>query len=140
MSCVIIRKKDLYKLGKKLMKEVYHRLRDDYMLNFDEVRSERDYFDKNLVSKFLIFHKERKNKDLCFVNKRYEELFTMPHEDLLKKIEDKIENETLDLQIIYDVLEGLKLNIELDEDLYLKKKEFISIYDVYYYNHTFLED
>ena len=142
MACVIIRKKDLDKFGKKLMKEVYHHLRDDYMLTFDEVKSERDYFDKNLVNIFLIFHKEKENiyKDLYFGNKRYEEIVKIPPEDLLKKIEDKIEDETLDLKIIFKVLDGLKLNTEIDEDLYYRKKAFISIYDVYYYHYKYLED
>ena len=62
----------------------------------------------------------------------------MSHEELLKKIEDKIE--TLDLEIIYNVLKGLKLNPEIDEDLYYCKKAFISIYDVYYYRSSYLED
>ena len=140
MASVIIRKKDLDKIGKKLMKEVYQHVCDDYMLTFDEVKSERDYFDKNLVIEFLIFHKEKENsyKDLYFGDKRYEEIVKMSHEELLKKIEDKIE--TLDLEIIYNVLKGLKLNPEIDEDLYCSKKEFISIYDVYYYHSSYLED
>ena len=62
----------------------------------------------------------------------------MSHEELLKKIEDKIE--TLDLEIIYNVLKGLKLNPEIDEDLYYSEKAFISIYDVYYYHSSYLED
>ena len=134
MASFIIRKKDLDKIGKKLMKEVYQHVRDDYMLTFDEVKSERDYFDKNLVSKFLKFReeKEKKYQDLYFSNKRYGEIVKMSHEELLKKIEDKIE--TLDLEIIYNVLKDLKLNPEIDEDLYYSKKAFISIYDVYYYH------
>ena len=140
MASVIIRKKDLDKIGKKLMKEVYQHVRDDYMLTFDEVKSERDYFDKNLVSKFLKFHeeKEKKYQDLYFSNKRYGEIVKMSHEELLKKIGDTIE--TIDLEIIYNVLKDLKLNPEIEEDLYYSKKAFISIYDVYYYHSSYLED
>ena len=61
MSAVIIRKKDLDKFGKKLMKEVYDHIHDDYMLTFDEVKLERDYVNKNLVEKCLIFYKKKKN-------------------------------------------------------------------------------
>ena len=140
MSACIIQKKDLDKIGKKLMKKVYEHVRDDYMLTFDEVKSERDYFDKNLVRKFLKFHeeKEKKYQDLYFGDKRYEEIVKMSHEELLKKIEDKIE--TLDLEIIYNVLKDLKLNLEIDEDLYYSKKAFISIYDVYYFHSSYLKD
>ena len=140
MASFIIRKKDLDKIGKKLMKEVYQHVRDDYMLTFDEVKSERDYFDKNLVSKFLKFHeeKEKKYQDLYFSNKRYGEIVKMSHEELLKKIGDTIE--TIDLEIIYNVLKDLKLNPEIEEDLYYSKKAFISIYDVYYFHSSYLED
>ena len=140
MSSCIIQKKDLKKLGKKLMKEFYYHVRDDYMLTFDEVKSERDYFDKNLVSEFLKFHeeKEKKYQDLYFGDKRYEEIVKMSHEELLKKIGDTIE--TLDLEIIYNVLKGLKLNPEIDEDLYYSKKAFIHIYEVYHSDHVYLED
>ena len=138
MASVIIRKKDLDKIGKKLMKKVYQHVRDDYMLTFDEVKSERDYFDKNLVSKFLKFHeeKEKKYQDLYFSNKRYGEIVKMSHEELLKKIGDTIE--TLDLEIIYNVLKDLKLNPEINEDLYYSKEAFISIYDVYYFHSSYL--
>lgn len=132
MATVIIKKKDIDKIGKKLMKEVYHHIHDDYMLTFDEVKSERDYFDKNLVSKFLIFYKQKE--------KKYGEIVEMTYEDLLKKIEDEIKNETLDVEIIYHFLNGLKLNPDIDEDLYYSRKAFISIYDVYYYHYMYLKD
>ena len=141
MACVIIRKKDLDKFGKKLMKEVYHHIHDDYMLTFDEVKSERDYVDKNLVNKFLIFYRKKEN-NLCLLDfkKSYEELATITPEGLLKEIEDKIEDETLDVEIIFEVLKDLKLDSELNEDLYYSKKAFINIYKVYDYEHTYLED
>ena len=138
MSSVIIKQKDVYEYGKKLIKEIYQYINDSYMLTFDEVKSERDYFDKNLVSKFLKFHeeKEKKYQDLYFSNKRYGEIVKMSHEELLKKIGDTIE--TLDLEIIYNVLKDFKLNPEINEDLYYSKEAFISIYDVYYFHSSYL--
>ena len=141
MSACIIRKKDLDQLGKKLMKKFYNHVYDDYMLTFDEVKLERDYYDKNLVDKFLTFHEHKENKyeDLYFENKRYKEIVEMPSKDLLKKIEGEIENETLDLKIIYNFLCDLKIDYEIDEDLYYMKKAFINIFNVYYYDYTYLE-
>ena len=138
MSSVIIKQKDVYEFGKKLIKEIYQYINNSYMLTFDEVKSERDYFDKNLVSKFLKFHeeKEKKYQDLYFSNKRYGEIVKMSHEELLKKIGDTIE--TLDLEIIYNVLKDLNLNPEINEDLYYSKEAFISIYDVYYFHSSYL--
>ena len=142
MSACIIKKKDLDQLGKKLMKKFYNHVYDDYMLTFDEVKLERDYYDKNLVDRFLTFHEHKENKyeDLYFENKRYKEIVKMSPEDLLKKIEGKIKDETLDLKIIYNFLCDLKIDYEIDEDLYYMKKAFVNIFNVYYYDYSYLED
>ena len=140
MSAVIIRKKDLDKFGKKLMKEVYDHIHDDYMLTFDEVKLERDYVNKNLVEKCLIFYK-KKEKYLFSLHfkKSYEELDKIKPEDLLKEIEAKIKDKTLDVELIFEVLKDLKLDNELNEDLYYDKKAFIDIYKVYDYEYKYLE-
>ena len=49
MAAVIIRKKDLENLGRKLMKEVYKFLHDEYILSFEEMKLEKDKLEKNLV-------------------------------------------------------------------------------------------
>ena len=49
MAAVIIRKKDLESLGKKLMKEVYKFLHDEYILSFKEMKVEKENLEKNLV-------------------------------------------------------------------------------------------
>ena len=151
MSSCIILKKDLEKLGKKLMKEFYEHVHDEYMLEeFDEVKLKRKYYDENLTKEFLSFYekKEKNFSKLYFGNKRYEDLLKMETKDLLKKIETKIKDETLDFKIIYNFLNqmDIKLNIdqyddfEIDEDLCCMKKAFINIYEVYHSNYTYLED
>ena len=141
MASVIIQKKDLETLGKKLMKEFYYHVHDEYLLSFDEVKKEKDYYEKNIVDKFLNFyeHKEKNYKNLYFGNKRYEEIVKMSHKDLLEKIEDEIKNETLNVEIIYRVLDGLKLDHDLDEDLFYMKNAFIYIFKVYHYYHSYLD-
>ena len=49
MAAVIIRKKDLESLGKKLIKEVYKFLHDEYILSFKEMKVEKENLEKNLV-------------------------------------------------------------------------------------------
>ena len=61
-------------------------------------------------------------------------------EKLIKEIEAKIEDESLHIDLIFDVLNILDLNNELDEDLYYKKKAFINLYIVYKYDYKYLED
>ena len=151
MSACIIQKKDLEKLGKKLMKEFYYHVHDDYLLKeFDEVKLKRKYYDKNLTKEFLSFYenKEKNIKSIYFDNKRYEDLVKMKTEDLLKKIETKIKDETLDYKIIFNFLDQMDIKLEIstgadfeiDEDLFCMKKAFIYTYEVFHYNYHYLED
>ena len=41
MADLVIRKKDIVNLGRKLMKEVYEFLHDDYILTFEEMKVEK---------------------------------------------------------------------------------------------------
>ena len=88
--------------------------------------------------------KKKKFKNFYFDNKRYEDLVKMETEDLLKKIEDKIKDETLDYKIIYYFLDQIdrelkiKIDHEINEDLYYMKKAFIKIFDVFHYDHHYL--
>ena len=151
MSACIIQKKDLEKLGKKLMKDFYDHVHDDYMLKeFDEVKLKRKYYDKNLTKEFLSFHEneEKKIQNLYFNNKRYEDLVKMETKDLLSKIEGKIKDGSLDFKIIFNFFYKMdrKLEIdtdidfEIDEDLYCFKKAFLNIYKVYHEDYLYLED
>ena len=150
MSSCIIKKKDLERLGKKLMKQFYDLIHDDYFLTeFDEVKLKRKYYDENLTEKFLSFYKnkEKNIKRLYFDNKRYEDLVEMKTEDLLKKIEGKIKDETLDYKLIFLFLDqmDIKLKIskdiehEINEDLFYMKKAFIHMFEVFHYDNYYLE-
>ena len=151
MRACIILKKDLEKLGKKLMKEFYKHVHDVYLLEeFDEVKLKRKYYDENLTKQFLSFYenKEKTFKNLYFDNKRYEDLVEMKTEDLLSKIETKIQDETLHFEIINRFLGQMdiklqiskSINHEIDEDLFYLKKAFMHMFEVYYHDCLYLED
>ena len=151
MSACIIFKKDLEKLGKKLMKEFYYHVHEAYFLKeFDEVKLKRKYYDENLTKEFLSFYENQEKNivSLYFDNKRYEDLVKMSPEDLFKKIETKIKDETLNYKIIYNFLDRMDIKLEINkgndfeinEDLFCMKKAFINIYDVFHYNYHYLED
>ena len=151
MSSVVIFKNDLDYLGKILMKEFYHQIHEDYFLKeFEEVRLKRKYYDENLTKEFLSFYEnqEKNIKSLYFDNKRYKDLVEMKTEDLLKKIEGKIKDETLNYEIIFNFLDQMDIKLEiskdidheLDEDLFYMKKAFIHMYSVYHFDHHYLED
>ena len=158
MASVIIRKKELVNLGRKLMKEVYNYLHDSYMLTFDDVKKERKDFEKYLtkfyyenIYEFELSQKEtflsKFNKLLGEINpefiqkiEEYEKLDEIKLEKLLKEIEAKIEDESLNIYLIFSVLNRLELNNEIDEDLYYKKEAFTNLYKVYDYEYKYLED
>ena len=151
MKACIIQKKDLEKLGKKLMKEFYDHVHEKYFLKkFDEVKLKRKFYDENLTKEFLSFY-EKKEKtfiNLYFDNKRYEDLVKMKTEDLLSKIETEIKDETLDFKIIFHFLSQMDISLkidkdiehEIDEDLWYMKKAFMHMFEVYYYDCFYLED
>ena len=140
MSSVIIFEKDLKKLGKKLMKEFYHQICDEYMLTFDEVKLKTKYFDENITKSYLSFENQQKiiRSDL---NK-------MKTKDLLKEIETQIKDETLNYKFIYIFFTLMDLNLkidknidfELNEDLFCLKKTFINIFDTFHHEAYKLED
>ena len=151
MSACIIQKKDLEKLGKKLMKKFYYHVHNDYLLKeFDEVKLKRKYYDENLTKEFLSFYENQEKNivSLYFDNKRYKDLVEMKTEDLLKKIETKIKDETLNYEIIFNFLDQMDIKLEINkgydfeinEDLFCMKKAFINIYNVFHYNYQELED
>ena len=151
MAACIIQKKDLEKLGKKLMKEFYDHVHDEYLLKeFDEVKLKRKYYDENLTKEFLSFHEneEKTFGNLYFDNKRYEDLLKMETKDLLSKIETKIKDETLNFKIIFNFLSQMDIKLEIskgtdfeiDEDLFCMKKAFMHMFEVYHYDYLYLED
>ena len=140
MAAVIIRKKDLKNLGSKLMKEVYKFLHDDYILTFEEMKVEKDNLKKNLVNYYF------QSFNFIITQKRYswktehEKLDESKYEEYLKEIEEKIENESLDIELIFKVLNKLKLDMEIDEDLFSKTKGFTNIFKVFDCDHSYLDN
>ena len=160
MTDLVIRKSDIEIIGRKLMKEVYKFLHDDYMLTFDEMKVEQKKLKEYLVNYYLSkiyeekcerFIKKMENKSIYDKNlkdivdeieyDRYlkEKENKSKHDKYLKEIVAKIEDESLDINIIFDVLNMIDLDFEIDEDLFNKRKAFKYFYSVYYYYHKFYD-
>ena len=140
---IILRKKDIEKYGRKIIKKVYKFLHDNYILSFEEMKVEKDKIEKYLVNYYLRmiykidvfifekdkydnYNKELKDESIC---KNY-----------LKELVAKIEDESLDIDLIFNVLDKIKLDFEIDEDLYCEKKAFIYIYQVFDHYYSYLKD
>ena len=141
MAAVIIRKKDVEKLGRKLIKEVYDFLHDEYILStFEEMKEEKKKFIRELVlNKFESVNYTIVQKENSWSIK-HEEFDESKHEEELKKIEDEIKNESLDTNLIFKTLNSLNLDMEIDEDLYFKTHAFINIFKVFDSDYSYLED
>ena len=89
MSSVTIRKSDVERLGKDLIKEVDYFLHDEYIINsFPEMKLDQKKFD-----------------------------------DSVNKLKDKFESESLNIEEIYHILLEIKLDDEIDGDLFFKKED-----------------
>ena len=144
MEDLVIREKDIVNLGRKTMKEVYKFLHDDYILTaFNEMEEEKEKLKNNLFNKFLFMYYNINSND--YTERQYEEYSKnlnnkSNYNIILKKMISKIEDESLDIEIIYKILEETKLEFEINEDLFVKKKAFIYFYTIYYLYDEYLYD
>ena len=141
MAAVIIRKKDVERLGKKLVKEIYEFLHDEYILNnFIEMKLVQKKFLENLVTNyFRTFNNTVTQKGNSWSIK-YEEFDESKYEKELKCLKDEIENGSLSTFVIFKTLNNLDLDMEIDEDLYFKTKAFLDIFRVFEIGYSYLED
>ena len=137
MAAVIIRKKDVERLGHTLLKDLYEFFNNEYILtNFEEMKTEQKKFQHNLI----LYDFRSRN----FTETQKENHFTKNYFDIDKNkyeedLKDRIENETFTTDVIYDTLNNLNLDSELDEDLCSKKEAFLEIYRVISYQCKYLE-
>ena len=149
MADLVIRKKDIENLGRKTMKEVYKFLHDDYILTtFEEMKVEQKKLKEYLVNSYLRmiykFDVNNYDKELAYDNYLKELVAKIEdkskHDNYLKELVAKIEDESLDISLIYEVLKSIKLDFEINEDLFVKNKAFIYFYSIYYFYDYYLKE
>ena len=142
MAAVIIRKKDVEKLGKDLIKEVYELLHDDYFKEtfpVDIIKATKT-FNKDLVFReFKHYHSTVKQSGNSW-EFSYEKYDESKFEEDLKRITNKIKDRSLDIEIIFHTLNNFHLDMEIEEDLYYKNKAFLNLYQVIVSDYIYLED
>ena len=144
MTDLVIREKDIVNLGRKTMKEFYEFLNDDYFLTtFEVLKVEQKKLKEYLVNSYLrmiykidVIHRDEEKFDK-YIKEIEDE---SKYDKYLKELVDKIEDESLDIKIIYNVLERVKLDFEIHEDLFVKKKAFIYFYSIYYFYDYYLKE
>ena len=60
--------------------------------------------------------------------------------DNLEFVKDVMKDGDIDTEGIFKVMDEIELDMEIDEDLYLKKKSFLDIFKVFKSGYTYLED
>ena len=144
MADLVIREKDIVNLGRKTMKEFYEFLNEDYFLTtFEELKVEQKKLKEYLVNLYLrmIYKVDEIHRDEEKFDKYIKEIEDeSKYDKYLKELVDKIEDESLDIKIIYNVLKRVKLDFEIHEDLFVKKKAFIYFYSIYYFYDYYLKE
>ena len=142
MAAVIIRQKDLKRLGKELLNEIFDFLNDEYILTeFEDTKEVKEKFLNNLI----LNHINTLNRRFEITDEKRQELFELikgeksfPEEMELKV--NSMKDDGIDTEGIYQTLISLKLDMEIDEDLYYKTKAFLDIFRVFETGYTYLED
>ena len=146
MAAVIIRKKDVDRIGKELLKEMFEFLHDEYILTeFKEMKEVQKEFLENLalnhintLSRQYKITKERREvlikpfiDDLFKIDENSSDLEKKKLEYDSKLVKSAMEDEGIDTEGIYQTFNKLKLDMEIDEDLYYKTKSFLDIFRVF---------
>ena len=141
MAAVILRQKDVERLGKELLKEVYEFLHDEYILNnFSEMKLEKQKLIEKLIFEefrsinFTIQQKENSWK-IC-----YDDFDESKYEDEIKCLKDKVDNKSFNTSVIFNTLNNLKLDMEIEENLFYKVEGFLNIFKVFDGDYSYLED
>ena len=125
MAAVIIRSKDVKRLGKELVKEIFDFLHDEYILtNFEKMKVVPKKFLRDLVLKNFRYFNVTETRKVNSLRLEYEKFDENKFEDELKCVKEQIENGTLNTHVIFKTLLDLNLDMEIDEDLYFKKNHF----------------
>ena len=140
MAAVIIRSKDVKRLAKELVKEVYDFLHNEYILTtFPEMKIQQKKFLRNLViNKFRFFNETIINKPNSF-HLKYEKFDENKFDEELKYVKEEIQNSTLNTRVIYETLLNLNLDSEIEEDLFFKTEAFLKLYEVFESDYLYLE-
>ena len=130
---LVIKKKDIIKLGKDLIKEVYEFLNNKY---FKETFPEEMSKTSNTFNNYLV-QRVFGNRDRIIESDIYGE---STYEEDLESVIKMIKDERLDIEIVYETLKNLDLDMEIHEDLYFKNRVFLNLYSVFDIDYTYLED
>ena len=130
---MLLKKKDIEKIGKDLLKEVHEMLNNDYFKETfpEEINKKSEIFYSYLIERVF------GNCTNIIKSDTYNE--TTPEEELEFVIK-MIKNGRFDIKVIYETLRLIDLDVEIEENLYFKNNSFLNLYSVFYNDYIYLED
>ena len=139
MESFILKRQDVDKLGKEVFKEVFDFFNDEYIMGiFLEMKLQKQKFLKYLV------YKEFEGYNATVVKRgdswelKYDDYDENKFEEDLKCLTDKVKNGSIDIEVIFQSLNDLDLDMEIDEDLYFKTSAFLNLYKVIDCDYSYL--
>ena len=100
--------------------------------------------DQKKFLKYLVLIGLRDNKSLKTKVENNKLVFEIidenKFEEDVKSLKSRVENGSLNTEEIYHILVNIKLDEEIDGDLFFKKKAFLDIFRVFEYAYSYLED
>lgn len=136
MAAVIIFRKDVERLGKRVLKDVYNFLHDYYIVtDYNKMKEEQEKLDYRLLLKEVKINKKFKNYfDLDEESKKEME------EEIKKITEVDVNNGKYFIDDIYHFLVDIEILEELNDDVMFELESFLEIYRVFTYSHSTLKD
>ena len=136
MAAVIIFRKDVERLGKRVLKDVYNFLHDYYIVtDYNKMKEEQEKLDHRLLLKEVKINKKFKHYfDLDEESKKEME------EEIKKITEVDVNNGRYFIDDIYHFLVDIEILEELDDDVMFELESFLEIYRVFTYSHSELKD
>ena len=136
MDEVVIKKKDVDRLAKELLKEIFDFFNNEYIINnFEEMKIEKPKFLNNLVFNHIIYSNKKGEKNE--LHKQFLESFfnKKEFEYTSKLVDEAMKDDGIDTSGIYFTLNDLDLEEEIDDDLIVNKDLFLDIFRVFENRH-----
>ena len=136
MDEVVIRKKDVDRLARTLLKEIFEFIQDEYSLR----ELKKDFLNKVVLNH--VIYSNQKDKKYELSNSILESIFNKEDEfeGFLKLVKDAMKDDGIDTEGIYLVINDFKIDAETHENLYFKKEAFLDIFRVFETGYTYLKD
>ena len=136
MDEVVIKKKDVDRLAKKILKNIFDFFHNEYIINnFEKMKLEKQKFLNNLAYSHILYL--NKKGEINELHKQFLESFfnKKEFEYTSKLVDEAMKDDGIDTSGIYFTLNDLDLEEEIDDDLIVNEDLFLDIFRVFENRH-----